>query len=119
MATESDGVYQVSDCNYENDDIDAYIATLGPNEREELAFADAAIDIAVLLYRTRERQGLSQTEAAKLAGLHQQAVSRLEQPGSNPRVNTLLRYLKALGYDLDIRPVGASEVGNPDLRAVR
>lgn len=100
-------------------DIDAYIATLGPNEREELAFADAAIDIAVLLYRTRERQGLSQTEAAKLAGLHQQAVSRLEQPGSNPRVNTLLRYLKALGYDLDIRPVGASEVGNPDLRAVR
>lgn len=66
----------------------------------------------------RERQGLSQAEAAKLAGLHQQAVSRLEQPGSNPRVSTLLRYLKALGYELDIRPVGASPVDTPDLGAV-
>ncbi len=55
MSSKSDNIYQASGCNDEIGDMNAYIATLGPNEREELAFADAAIDIAVLLYRTRER----------------------------------------------------------------
>ena len=30
-----------------------------------------------------------------------QTVSRLEQPGSNPKAATLLRYLNAIGADLD------------------
>ncbi|MDQ3696331.1 MAG: helix-turn-helix domain-containing protein [Chloroflexota bacterium] len=87
------------------DDIEAYIATLDENERSELAAAGAAIDIAILLYRSREHRGLSQTEAAKLAGLHQQTVSRLERPDVQPRLDTIQAYLGALGYSLELNVI--------------
>ncbi len=85
-----------------HNEIDDYIATFSSEEREELALAEAALDIAWLLHRAREERGLSQAAAAKLAGLHQQAVSRFEQAGVNVRLDTLQRYLGALGYTIDI-----------------
>lgn len=97
---------------HDPDDLDAYISTLSEAEQEDLALAGAAIDIAVFLYRARESRGLSQAAAARLAGLQQQAVSRLEQPDSNPRLDTIQRYLRALGYALEIQ---AREAGNPRL----
>lgn len=89
----------------ELDDIDAYIATFDECERRELAAAEAAIDIAILLYRARERRGLSQTAAAELAGLHQQAVSRFERPSANPKLETVQAYLGALGYALELKAI--------------
>lgn len=83
-------------------EIDDYIATFTDEEREELAVAEAALDLAFLLHRAREERGLSQTAAAERAGLHQQAVSRFEQPDANLRIATLQRYLGALGYTVDI-----------------
>lgn len=83
-------------------EIDDYIATFTAEERQELAAAVAALDIAVLLHRARETQGLSQAAAAQLAGLRQQAVSRLEQPGANVQLATVQRYLAALGYTVEI-----------------
>jgi DNA-binding XRE family transcriptional regulator len=87
------------------DDLDAYIATFTEEERDELAVAEAAIDIAILLHRARERRGLSQAAAAQLAGLQQQAVSRLEQPGAKPQIQTVHRYLAALGYGVELNVV--------------
>lgn len=87
------------------DDIERYIATFTEEEREGLAAADAAIDIAILLHRVREHRGLNQGAAAKLAGLHQQAVSRFERPGANPHVETVRAYLGALGYRLELNVV--------------
>jgi len=89
----------------ELDDIDAYVATFDEDERRELAAAEAAIDLAILLHRARERRGLSQTAAAELAGLHQQAVSRFERPSANPRLDTVQAYLGALGYGVEIRAI--------------
>jgi DNA-binding XRE family transcriptional regulator len=87
------------------DDIEAYIATFDEDERRRLAAAEAAIDIAILLYPARERRGLSQAAAAKLAGLQQQAVSRFEQPDANPRLETIQEYLGALGYALELTAI--------------
>ncbi len=87
------------------DDIEAYIAGFDERERAELAAADAAIDVAILLHRARERRGLSQAAAAELAGLRQQAVSRLEQPAVNPHLGTIQSYLSALGYGLEFRVI--------------
>jgi DNA-binding XRE family transcriptional regulator len=87
------------------DDIEAYIATFDEDGRRRLAAAEAAIDIAILLYRARERRGLSQAAAAKLAGLHQQAVSRFERPDANPRLDTIQDYLGALGYALELAAI--------------
>src|SRR5688572_19336358 len=87
------------------DDIDRYIAALTEGERQGLAAAEAAIDIAILLHRAREHRGLNQGAAAKLAGLHQQAVSRFEQPGANPQIESVRAYLGALGYRLELNVV--------------
>ncbi|MDP9364847.1 MAG: helix-turn-helix domain-containing protein [Chloroflexota bacterium] len=101
----------------ELDDIDAHVATFDEAERRDLAAAEAAIDIAILLHRARERRGLSQTMAAKLAGLQQQAVSRFEQPAANPRLDTVQAYLGALGYGVEIRAIDL-ETGEPAATAI-
>lgn len=86
----------------EADDLDAYVATFTDEEREELAAAEMAIDIAILLHDAREERGLSQEAAARLAGLQQQAVSRLERPGARPQIDTIRKYLAALGYSIEL-----------------
>jgi DNA-binding XRE family transcriptional regulator len=87
------------------DDIEAYIAPFDEREQHELAAAEAAIDIAILLYRVRERRGLSQAAAAELAGLHQQTISRFERPSANPKLETVQAYLGALGYALELKAI--------------
>ena len=83
-------------------EIDSYIATFTPEERNELAAAEVALDLAILLHKAREAQGLSQAGAAQLAGLQQQAVRWFEQPGANVQLATVQRYLTALGYTLEL-----------------
>ena len=102
------------------DDIERYVASFTEDERLSLAAAEAAIDIAILLHRAREHRGLTQGAAAKLAGLQQQAISRLERPGANPQFETVRAYLGALGYgleltvvDLDTGAIAASTVLPP------
>lgn len=87
------------------DDVDAYVATFDAAERRQLLAAEAAIDIAILLHRARERRGLSRAAAARLAGLQRQAVSRIERPAANPRFETIRSYLSALGYALELRAI--------------
>lgn len=101
-------------------DIDDYIATLSPEEQHEVAIAEVALDLARLLYEARQERGLTQTAAATKAGIHQQAVSRLEQAIGDIRLSTLQRYLEALGYSLDITVKDAATghiVGHASLRA--
>ncbi len=85
-----------------HNEIDDYIATFTPEERDELAAAEAAIDFAFLLHQAREEAGLTQAAAAERAGLQQQAVSRLERAGGNVQLATIQRYLDALGYSVDL-----------------
>jgi DNA-binding XRE family transcriptional regulator len=52
----------------------------------------------------RKEAGLSQKDVEKLSGLNQRAVSRIEaNSGTTPSVKTLIKYLNALGYKLDIK----------------
>ena len=83
-------------------EIDEYIATLTEDEQRQVALAGEALDLVQLLYLAREERGLSQKAAAQQAGLHQQAVSRLEHAVGNTQLATLQRYLAALGYSIDI-----------------
>ncbi len=106
-------------------DIDSYIASMSEEERQELAIADVAIDLACLLYQVRQERGLTQQEAAERAGLKQQAISRLEKTASNIQLHTLQRYLGALGYTVDIiikdshtgNVVGQASVGGGNKRS--
>lgn len=82
--------------------INDYLAQLSDNERREVAEAEIAIDLARILYNARQHRSLSQQQAAELAHMHQQAVSRIERPGANIQWATLQRYLTALGYSLEV-----------------
>jgi DNA-binding XRE family transcriptional regulator len=86
----------------EPDDLDAYIATFDEEEHQALAAAETAMDIAILFHRVREHRGLSQDAAARRAGLQQQAISRLEQHGANPQLETIRTYLGALGFGMEL-----------------
>jgi transcriptional regulator with XRE-family HTH domain len=84
------------------DDLDAYIATFDEEERRELAHAEAALDLAALLYQARKARGWTQKIAAKLSGVRQQAISRWERSHANMQIDTLRTYLEALGYNLEL-----------------
>ncbi|MGI8477439.1 MAG: helix-turn-helix domain-containing protein [Thermomicrobiales bacterium] len=96
------------------DDIETYIASLTEHERRDIDDAGTAIDIAIFLHRARERRGLSQSAAAKLAGLHQQTVSRFEQPDANPRLDSVQSYLRSLGFSLRLHAVEMPGTDQPE-----
>lgn len=97
----------------EPDDYDVYLAELDAETQQRIADAGEAIDIATMLHRARTARGLTQTEAANLAGLQQQAVSRLEQIAHTPRLDRVATYLAALGYDLEIRAIDRETGDSP------
>ncbi len=58
-------------------------------------------DIGPALKRLRSSRGLTQEALAVKFGRQVQTISRLEQPGSDMKVSTLLRLLNALGASLE------------------
>jgi DNA-binding XRE family transcriptional regulator len=72
------------------------------NERE------AAYKIARELIRLRKKQGLSQTEAARRAGLKQPAIARLESGAVRPTLDTIQRVAQALGRQVEVSLVRAA-----------
>jgi transcriptional regulator with XRE-family HTH domain len=54
-------------------------------------------DFAKRLRRLRQERGITRYRLSKLSGISKEGVSKLELPGSNPRLSTLLKVAKALG----------------------
>lgn len=57
---------------------------------------------AMQLRWAREDAHLTQAQLAKLAGVSQQQIAKLERPGENPTIGTLAKVAKALGRSLDV-----------------
>ena len=57
---------------------------------------------ARLLREERERQGLTQAEAAERSGLSREVLCRLETQPGNATLKTLERYARGLGFDFEI-----------------
>jgi DNA-binding XRE family transcriptional regulator/predicted RNase H-like HicB family nuclease len=62
----------------------------------------ARLAVKLALRWQRQAAGLSQAKLAKLAGVSQQQIAKLEDPDSNPTIETLERVAKALGAHLEI-----------------
>lgn len=95
----------MSEHGHTHNEIDELMSDLTDSERQELATADAAIELAFLFHDAREARKLTQAEAARRAGVRQQAVSRFEQPDiklANTKFETLRKYLTALGYTVGL-----------------
>jgi ribosome-binding protein aMBF1 (putative translation factor) len=72
-------------------------------EYERTRFAN---DVAVRVVEYRAEHGLSQTALARLLGMHQSAVARLEAGEHEPSLTMLARLAQVLGEDfsVDIKP---------------
>jgi len=101
------------------EDFDAYFATFSEEDRQELAHADAALDLSILLYEARAARGLTQTAAAARSRMKQQAISRWEHSHPNMKLDSLQKYLEALGYQLElvIKDAETGEILNPEVSA--
>jgi len=68
-------------------------------EFERTAVAD---QVALLVTTYRVEHGLTQTGLAKMLGMHQPAIARLEAGSHEPSLATLARLSNALGITLDV-----------------
>ena len=73
-----------------------------PKFAEDLSEADRDVTIAVELAKLRERRGLSQTEVARLTGMKQPQIARLESGAYFPQMGTLRKLLGVLGGKLEL-----------------
>lgn len=73
-----------------------------PKFADTLAEAEQDVAIAVELAKLRERRGLSQTELAKLTGMKQPQIARLESGAHFPAFATLQKLLGVLGGKLEL-----------------
>jgi DNA-binding XRE family transcriptional regulator len=67
--------------------------------------ADKELAIIELLYKMRERAGLSKTEVAKKMGIDPSGITRLEGNPMGASMKTLARYATACGASIDIQAV--------------
>jgi DNA-binding XRE family transcriptional regulator len=71
--------------------------------KEEYEQQKKLSELAIKIQQVRNKKGLSQAELAKLAGITQQQLSKVEH-AMNGNILTYLRVLDALEYDLAIKP---------------
>ncbi|MGH3430468.1 MAG: helix-turn-helix transcriptional regulator [Mycobacteriales bacterium] len=57
---------------------------------------------ADLLYLARSRAGMTQAELGQAAGLAQHAISRVERGQVDPGFGTVVRLVRACGFELEI-----------------
>jgi transcriptional regulator with XRE-family HTH domain len=74
------------------------------------------VNAAYLLKRARRRAKLSQRELARLAGVPQSTVARVELGTLSPRTDTLDRLLAAAGQTLAIEPTLGRGVDRTQIR---
>jgi len=68
---------------------------------------EASYKVARELIRLRKKQGLSQSEVARRAGLKQPAIARLESGAVKPTLDTIQRVAHALGREVEVTLVRA------------
>jgi DNA-binding XRE family transcriptional regulator len=77
-----------------------------PKLKQKFETDQKEFEFRVKLARLRKDQNLTQNNVRDVAGLTQQAISRIENGanGRSPTLNTLIRYINALGYELTVAP---------------
>jgi ribosome-binding protein aMBF1 (putative translation factor) len=93
----------------ERDDLDHFLEEELRDPEFRAAYEDAAARSALLraLVNRRGERGISQSEVAARMGTTQSAVSDLERGATDPRLSTLQRYARALGYQLSVQLHGS------------
>ena len=72
---------------------------------DELTEIDLKVEIVGKIIEARHGGQLSQRDLEKQSGVPQAVIARFERNSSDPRLTTLLRILRPLGYKLAIVPL--------------
>ena len=78
------------------------MAQQSAESQERIAAKVEVMRRIVALNQLREELNISQTELAAAMGVKQPTVAKIEQPGNDPRLSTLKRYVSALGGEMSI-----------------
>ncbi|KFD23408.1 helix-turn-helix domain-containing protein [Yokenella regensburgei] len=80
----------------------ALMAQQSPEDQQRVTEKVEEMRQIVALTQLREELNLSQTQLAAAMGVKQPTLAKIEQPGNDPRLSTLKRYVSALGGELRI-----------------
>jgi len=75
-----------------------------PRLAKDRSEARAQVRLAVMIARLREKRGWSQRELAKVSGIQQPQIARIEKGGQMPTLDTLWRLADALKATVVIGP---------------
>jgi len=75
-----------------------------PGFAKLLADATSDVRLSLALAELRERRAISQRELARLTGMKQPQIARLESGGQLPNLNTLWRILDVLRAKVELGP---------------
>jgi DNA-binding XRE family transcriptional regulator len=75
-----------------------------PNIRKEYDALDRKYEIIQTIIARRNELSISQRELARLVGMQQPAICRLERGDNNITVETLIRVAYALNLDIEFKP---------------
>ncbi|MDY0925694.1 helix-turn-helix domain-containing protein [Pantoea trifolii] len=78
------------------------LAKQSPESQQRIAKKVEKLRQEIALSQLREELNLSQTELARTIGVSQPTLAKMENPGNDPRLSTLKRYVAALGGELRI-----------------
>ncbi len=71
---------------------------------EELAASDLRVELISAIIKARNEKGISQRRLGELSGIKQPVIARIEQGGTNPKLETIVKLLSPLGMKLSITP---------------
>lgn len=80
-----------------------------PRFAQDLADARGEVRLAVMIARLREDRGLTQRDLAKITGIKQPQIARIEK-GQMPTLETLWRLAEALDAEVVIGPRQSVEI---------
>ena len=81
-------------------------ARIAPESAADRAVFEQAYAVAMQVIELREKHGLTQAQLARLSGVDQADISRIERGSTSPTARTLQRIADAL--DADVRLVARS-----------
>ncbi|TXE57035.1 helix-turn-helix domain-containing protein [Serratia nematodiphila] len=78
------------------------MAKRSPESRARIEARVEELRREIALAQLREELSMSQTELARLMGVAQPTIAKMENQDNDPRLSTLKRYVAALGGDISI-----------------
>lgn len=72
-----------------------------PEQEEEIRIESEIIEATI---EARKKEKLTQVEISKKSGLTQSVVARIESGTHSPTMQTMVKYLHAIGYTLKVVP---------------